>query len=402
VLSLDEICEGLTIAEIQSMSDHDARVLADHMQAVFEMQVPPGDTSAPIHATAHSETNDMPSGTNQHSPRKRWPEDVARLILTKCHLRCCVCPEHRRIADIHHIDGDNTNSVESNGVALCKICHTDAHTLSTMQRNLGSEDLKTFKEQWERTCGGLAVMGLASGYHNLYYMNLHRLDALLREVGEESVATSMPHRYPPGQGIYCSLWPNRKNPLGWDQLQENRSYFEMRLNDALSKLSVVDLALIEAEAVDRDNLVGGLVAFSCQFNGQDIPDQNELVEACGQIEGPPPTMRRQLTYSSQDRVLEVCMMLDPRYMYADSSFIQFSEHGVWSGIARLTQYREAVGSNDGHRLREQIVLTPICIATPARSVRISPAIREVTDGESEYRRLLGDRCIGSKESEGDA
>ncbi len=49
------------------------------------------------------------------SKRVLWPEDVSTSILTKCHFRCCVCPEHRNVAHIHHMDGDPANSIESNG-----------------------------------------------------------------------------------------------------------------------------------------------------------------------------------------------------------------------------------------------------------------------------------------------
>ena len=230
------------------------------------------------------------------SQRKKWPLEVSRSILTKCHFRCGVCPEHRRIADIHHIDGDNSNSVEMNGIALCKLCHTDAHTTSSMQRNLKSDHLREFKMKWEETCEKLArsLTYGDSSITNVYYMNVHRLDALLRELGEKSVLTSIPHKLPDTQGSYNTLWANPANPLNWQQLLENRNYFESRLNDGLDKLSTIELALLEVGAVDANAHVGGLVNFDCKFIGQDIPDQNELVQSCGQIVGPVPTMRREI------------------------------------------------------------------------------------------------------------
>ncbi len=138
---------------------------------------------------------------------------------------------------------------------------------------------------------------------------------------------------------------------------------------------------------------GVLVTFDCQFIGRDIPDQNELIENCGRIEGPPPTMRRECIDPARDRVYETCIMLDSQYMYADSSFVQFSEDGIWSGIARLTKFRQAVGSHDGRMLRDQIILTPICIGTPAKSVRISTVQSGKVDPEQHYLQLLRDRQI---------
>jgi hypothetical protein len=83
-------------------------------------------------------------------------------------------------------------------------------------------------------------------------------------------------------------------------------------------------------------------------------------------------------------------------MYADSSFLQFSEDGIWSGLARLTRFREAVGSHDGHMLRDQLILTPICIGTPAKSVQISTVQSGNIDPEQQYLKLLDDQQIVMK------
>ena len=86
-------------------------------------------------------------------------------------------------------------------------------------------------------------------------------------------------------------------------------------------------------------------------------------------------------------------MLDTRYMYSDSSFIQFSEDGAWSGIARLSKFRKAVGSHDGPMLRDQIVLTPICIATRCNAVRITEVQSRQGDPDEAYLQLLRDSQI---------
>lgn len=405
VLDLEDIREGLTFDAIRSMSDEEANFLALEMKDVFEMRRSPrsgisddGHSAAETWSDQNMVTNTNAAATpgsitprdRNMSTRTSWPTDVSRAILTKCHFRCCVCPQHRRVADIHHIDGDNSNSVEENGVALCKECHTDAHTTSTMQRNLQPEHLRQFKANWEERCESLAKSLAISGPRlgNVYYMSVHRLDALLRDIGEESVLVGIPHQQQSGPGAYDTLWANPKNPLNWSQLLDNRNHFEFRLNNALEKLSLIDLSLLEVGAVEAGAHTGGLVYFECQFIGHDIPDQNELIENEGRIEGPPPTMRRELIDPSGERVMETCMMLDSRYMYADSSFTQFSEDGVWSGIARLTRFREGVGSHDRHMLRDQIVLTPICICTPARNVQMEIVRSGNADPEQQYLRLL--------------
>jgi len=32
------------------------------------------------------------------------PSNIASSVLVKAHYRCAICPEHRRVADLHHID----------------------------------------------------------------------------------------------------------------------------------------------------------------------------------------------------------------------------------------------------------------------------------------------------------
>lgn len=397
VLSLEDIREGLSFEEIRRMSDQEANMLADHMHAVLEMRSSWQDgvpTPGTCDVDPMEDQGAIPCQSNSRianmTKRVEWPKQVATKILTKCHWRCCVCPEHRRIADIHHIDGDSSNSIEANGVALCKLCHVDAHTTSTMQRNLHPDHLIEFKKNWEDVCEKIAfsLVEDSCAISNAYYMNVHRLDSLLRELGEDSVVAGMPHVPSNQTGAYHTLWANSKNPLNWTQLLENRNYFEARLKSAIVRLSLLELSLFEVEALDVKEHVGGLISFNCQFVGHDIPDQTELVENDGQIDGPHPTMRREIRDTTSGHVRETCMMLDTLYMYSDSSFVQFSEDGIWSGIARLTKYREAVGSNDGHLLRNQLILTPICIGTPARSIRMPLAQTGKDDPDRQYLEIL--------------
>ena len=142
VLSLEDIREGLTFDEIQAMSDEEANELAERMQAVFEFRAtPPSKLKRRMRASTTHHGALSSKAYKKLPNREAWPKDVATSILVKCHFRCCVCPDHRRIADIHHIDGDHSNSIEANGVALCKECHSDAHSTSTMRRNLRGEHL---------------------------------------------------------------------------------------------------------------------------------------------------------------------------------------------------------------------------------------------------------------------
>lgn len=322
--------------------------------------------------------------------RVRWPKSVVDAVLIQSHHRCCICPEHRRVANIHHIDGDPSNSVESNAVGLCGECHPDVHTTSNMRRDITADQVRTYKQAWIAKCQDVDqfLRSNMNGLHNLYYLNVHRLDSLYRESHGASFLPNVPHSYPDQKDRFNTLWPNPKNSLDWISLSDNRAYFEDRLMDIVDQLRLIDVNLIEARAVDIESLVGKLVGFSCQFIGHDIPDQAELIESIGVINGPAPTMRREIIDQASESVTETCLMLDCNFMYADSSFIQFSEAGTWNGFGRVMKCREAVGSNDGHLLRRQIVVSPICIGTPVDHAHTTGIPAKATGADSLHGGLL--------------
>lgn len=324
--------------------------------------------------------------------RVDWPPSIANSVLVKCHHRCCVCPEHRRVSNIHHIDEDPSNSVESNAVGLCGECHPDVHSKSTMRRNITPAQLVIYKEKWEKSCKNLTLQLQvnAKSFGSCYYINAHRLNDLYQEVFGQSLLTNLPHKVIQTAGNYNTLWVNSKNSLPWTDLVENRSYLESCLRKITRNITMRDLNLVELGAIDASENIGTLIGFSCEFHGKDIPDQRELVDGCGVINGPAPTMRRVVIDNQNGKIFETCMMLDMQYMFADSAFIAFSEHGLWTGIARLIKSREAVGSNDGHLLRNQLILSPISICNPRSHDYVTRIAAESTDPELQYLTLTSE------------
>ncbi|MGV2288811.1 hypothetical protein AAHK20_08840 [Trinickia sp. YCB016] len=217
-----------------------------------------------------------------------------------------------------------------------------------------------------------------------YYINVHRLDSLYSRVMGESLFSEIPHQPLAKDGAYNTLWNNSANSLTWVQLAENRSYFEACARNVLPSIVAIDLNLIEVGAVRAKDKNGAIVAFSCQFRGHDIPEESELIEALGSIDGPPPTMRREIRDDDNQEIFETCMMLDMQYMYASSAFIHFSEDGYWCGLARVVSVREGVGSNDGIYSRTQLVLSPICIGIPLGYDYVSRIPSESIDPDEQY------------------
>ncbi|ACV64514.1 hypothetical protein Dtox_3809 [Desulfofarcimen acetoxidans DSM 771] len=308
--------------------------------------------------------------------RVKIPQDMSTKILVECHYRCCLCPEHSRIANIHHIDKNHSNNQYDNLVAVREKCHSDLHSKFEMRRNITPEQIGVFKQKWTEQCSNLEeyLRYNDSFVNQFYYINVHRLETIFKSITGKSMITKMPYKYSNSKGSYNSLWNNPKNSLNWTQLLENRSYLDDAVKTVMSNMSTYNLALIELGALDATELRGEIVHFSCQFIGRDIPDQTELVDASGMIEGPQGTMRREILDKLNDVIFEICMLIDPLYMYSDSAFIQFSENGFWNGIALVGQLRDGIGSNDGHLLRKQLILTPICIGSPNKLL-VSSKIR---------------------------
>ena len=306
--------------------------------------------------------------------RKAIARDLADGILMRARHRCCVCPAHRRISNIHHLDQDHSNNSPLNLVGLCSECHADAHTTSTMRRGLTTAQLYAYKTEWEEQCTKISQPTPTEELRTNYYANLERLGTVYKQTTGRSLIEGSPHWFKGGKDSYDSLWANDRNTLDWQQLLSVREY----LNDCISQVSEsilpLDIGLFESQTASPKEWQGELVTFNCELTGKDIPDQNQLVECLGNLEGPPPTLRREKISEDDQEIFEVCMMLSPRFFYSDSSFIQLSETSRWSGVGICGLLREAVGSNDSYRLRSQLLITPLWIGRGAERTVLSAAI----------------------------
>ena len=69
--------------------------------------------------------------------------------------RCCLCPQHEDITDIHHIVpiSEKGPDTEDNLMVVCPTCHAKIHRIRTMYN---IEQLKMYKDRWVNLC----AMGL--------------------------------------------------------------------------------------------------------------------------------------------------------------------------------------------------------------------------------------------------
>jgi formylglycine-generating enzyme required for sulfatase activity len=79
------------------------------------------------------------------------PQDIRDKLLVDAMHRCCLCPEHADITDVHHIipiseDGPNT---EENLIVVCPNCHRKIHSI---RNRYPARQLRMYKERWRRLC----------------------------------------------------------------------------------------------------------------------------------------------------------------------------------------------------------------------------------------------------------
>jgi hypothetical protein len=83
--------------------------------------------------------------------RKAIPQAIRDKLLVDAMHRCCMCPEHPDVTDLHHIepiseDGPNT---EDNLVVVCPNCHAKIHRHRT---HYTPQQLRMYKERWNELC----------------------------------------------------------------------------------------------------------------------------------------------------------------------------------------------------------------------------------------------------------
>jgi hypothetical protein len=81
--------------------------------------------------------------------RKTIPLTIKHILFYNCARTCCVCKNPNHPIQIHHLDEDTSNNIYKNLVALCSICHNEAHTHHKLTNNLTIKELIHHKSKWE-------------------------------------------------------------------------------------------------------------------------------------------------------------------------------------------------------------------------------------------------------------
>jgi len=72
-------------------------------------------------------------------------------LLVEAMHRCCLCPQHEDITDVHHIIfiSEGGSDIEDNLMVVCPTCHAKIHRIRTMYR---PKQLRMYKERWVDLC----------------------------------------------------------------------------------------------------------------------------------------------------------------------------------------------------------------------------------------------------------
>jgi mannose-6-phosphate isomerase-like protein (cupin superfamily) len=81
------------------------------------------------------------------------PRSIAAQVLFHADRTCCVCREHRRSLQIHHVDGDPRNHAVENLAALCLDCHTETQKKGGFYRRLDPVQVRLYRDDWLRRVG---------------------------------------------------------------------------------------------------------------------------------------------------------------------------------------------------------------------------------------------------------
>jgi hypothetical protein len=76
------------------------------------------------------------------------PEEVATDVLFAANRTCCVCRVPGKSLQLHHIDGDHSNSLFDNLGALCLECHNETQRSGGFGRQLNASLVRRHRDDW--------------------------------------------------------------------------------------------------------------------------------------------------------------------------------------------------------------------------------------------------------------
>ncbi len=294
------------------------------------------------------------------SKRPKLSKPIEYDVLYASQFRCCICGSSR--VQIHHIDFDRTNNDPKNLAVLCTPHHNDAHTTSTVTKNLTPAHIRKAKKQWE----SLLAENLAAGsslnspegplfrywsYHDLrlfIFLKQSGIDPTLSEYFDDLFSANIIDAK--GLPTYQSGNTRVKSSTLYRDLHARDA---LHLNSYLANLTDELIRLTKPKMINltwpskavRSMLEPGSITYLCrQFYFRTIEDNESYVT------------KEMHTSANGFRAIA---QFDTRNVHSTSALSHFSGNSV---VAGLFLVRSA--DQDPNKSRSTLIkLTPIALGT---------------------------------------
>ena len=199
------------------------------------------------------------------------PQDLAARVMFESDRTCCVCRSKGKPVQLHHIDGNNRNSVYSNLAVLCLDCHTDTQIKGGFHRKLDAEQVALYRSDWvelvtrervttlkritKQNDNGVDIELVTSVAEILRERKQYEMLAIHyenygnTELRDKYIALALKEPHDPSAEIYLRCLQSRQDLLSAETIEARIA--EMKENEDWSQLGrlYVDLGRVE-EAVE--------------------------------------------------------------------------------------------------------------------------------------------------------
>jgi len=300
-------------------------------------------------------------------PKRRppIPSALAHRLLYAAARTCCVCRDRSKAVQLHHVDQNNENNVESNLVVICNDCHDEAHTHHSNSRNLDPREIRRCKATWiaevsERSAESKVPQPSALGKASWTYINHEKLPRILRALDIRYDAPLFARLRADGvidgDGIPVFLVESPNRPLvtvydrfEWDDSQRLHELYARAIDALIRKVSPLELGAIWSKREFRDLVVPGSFCFAMRGFRFKTASRAAGVED-------------RIVYTSANGI-QIRMHANTRHMFGDSALhTHFRGNSVTSALMLAKQVVSAEGSLVLHA-------TPLAMAAGRISVQ---------------------------------
>ena len=254
---------------------------------------------------------------------------LVNIVLYKSARTCCVCRIPGNPVEIHHINFNSSNNVESNLVAICRNCHDEAHRPHTMSRSLSPGRLKDTKKKWEKEVeirSSVAMTSKANLSQAVWtFINHQRLPQVMKafRVDFESKRVSFLEARGVVDSVGLPIFSKPSPPskthvtiydrMDWDDSQQLHYLYSEAIDDLIEASHPIEIGAIWSKTEIKDIVSPGDICFCMRgFRFRSGENHNQEED--------------RLVYASA-RGVKIRLFANTRHMYGSSAlYDSFSGH----------------------------------------------------------------------------